>query len=188
MQITVIQQRIYEIRGQKVMLDFDLAELYGVETKRLKEAVRRNNIRFPADFMFQLTKKEFNSLRSQIATSNKRGGTRYFPFAFTEQGVGMVSGVLNSNKAVRMHIAIVRAFVALKQFALNYKDLARQIKEIRKTVSSHSEQLNQIYGAIENMLEEKEEKIRSWKERERIGFKTGKEKEIKNKKIKMKSR
>jgi phage regulator Rha-like protein len=171
MQITVIQQRIYEVRGQKVMLDFDLAELYDVETKRLKEAVRRNKVRFPVDFMFQLTKKEFDSLRSQIATSNKRGGTRYMPFAFTEQGVGMLSAVLNSGKAVQMHIAIVRAFVALKEFALNYKDLAGQIHAIRKTVTSHSEQLNQIYDAIENMLEEKEEKKRSWNERERIGFK-----------------
>jgi hypothetical protein len=174
MQITVIQQRIYEIRGQKVMLDFDLAELYDVETKRLKEAVRRNKVRFPSDFMFQLTKNEFESLRSQIATSNKRGGIRYMPFAFTEQGVGMLSGVLNSDKAVLMHIAIVRAFVALKQFVINYKDLATQINEIRQTVSSHSEQLNQIYDAIENMMDEKEEKKeqkRLWKERERIGFK-----------------
>jgi len=174
MQITVIQQRIYEIRGQKVMLDFDLAELYEVETKRLKEAVRRNKIRFPVDFMFQLTKKEFESLRSQIATSNKRGGIRYMPFAFTEQGVGMLSGVLNSGKAVQMHITIVRAFVALKQFALNYKDLANQINEIKNTVTNHSDQLNQIYDAIENMLEEKEEKKRLWNERERIGFRNKK--------------
>lgn len=156
------------------MLDFDLAELYDVETKRLKESVRRNKVRFPTDFMFQLTKQEFDSLRSQIATSNKRGGTRYMPFAFTEQGVGMLSGVLNSDKAVQMHIAIVRAFVALKQFVLNYKDLANQIKEIKSTVTNHSEQLNQIYDAIENMMDENEEKKeqkRLWKERERIGFK-----------------
>ena len=174
MQQTVIQQRIYEIRGYKVMLDFDLAELYEVETKRLKEAVRRNKVRFPDDFMFQLTKNEFDSLRSQIATSNKRGGTRYMPFAFNEQGIGMLSGVLNSGKAVQMHIAIVRAFVALKQFVLNYKDLATQINAIRQTVSSHSEQLNQIYDAIENLIdehEEKKEQKRLWKERERIGFK-----------------
>jgi hypothetical protein len=96
------------------------------------------------------------------------------PFAFTEQGIGMLSGILNSDKAVQMHIAIVRAFVALKQFVINYKDLATQINEIRQTVSSHSEQLNQIYDAIENMMDEKEEKKeqkRLWKERERIGFK-----------------
>jgi gas vesicle protein len=177
MQLTVIQQKIYEIRGQKVMLDFDLAELYAVQTKRLKEAVKRNKVRFPADFMFQLTKEEFASLRSQIATSNKRGGIRYMPFAFTEQGVGMLSGVLNSDKAVQMHIAIVRAFVALKQFVLNYKELASQISEIKSTVTNHSEQLNQIYNAIENMLDENEEtqeQKRLWKEREPIGFKKNK--------------
>src|SRR5947207_365191 len=105
MKITVIHKRIYDIRGHKVMLDFDLAELYDVETKRLKEAVRRNKMRFPSDFMFQLTKIEFDSLRSQIATSNKRGGIRYMPFAFTEQGIGMLSGVLNSDKAVQMHMS-----------------------------------------------------------------------------------
>lgn len=98
MELQVIQNKIYEIRGQKVMLDFDLAELYGNETKRLKEAVRRNLKRFPSDFMF--TKEEFESLRSQIASSNKRGGTRYMPFAFTEQGVAMFSSVLNSEAAI----------------------------------------------------------------------------------------
>ncbi|HUR64799.1 MAG TPA: ORF6N domain-containing protein [Chitinophagaceae bacterium] len=171
MKLMVIQQKIYEIRGQKVMLDFDLAELYGVQTKHLKEAVKRNKKRFPKDFMFHLNKKEFTLLRSQNATSNKRGGTRYMPFAFTEQGVGMLSGILNSGKAVQMHIAIVRAFVTLKQFALNYKDLTEQIQEIRQTVGSHSLQLKQIYKAIENMLAEKEELRKSWEERERIGFK-----------------
>jgi phage regulator Rha-like protein len=174
MQLTVIQQKIYEIRGHKVMLDFNLAELYGLENKYLKRAVRQNIKRFPLDFMFELTPKEWESLRRNFSTSNKRGGTRYMPFAFTEQGIGMLSGVLNSDKAVQMHIAIVRAFVALKQFVLNYKDLATQINAIRQTVGSHSEQLNQIYDAIENMMDEKEEKKeqkRLWKERERIGFK-----------------
>jgi hypothetical protein len=177
MQVTVIQQRIYEIRGQKVMLDFDLAELYGVETKRLKEAVRRNKGRFPIDFMFILTKREFNFLRSQIASSKTQGGTRYMPFAFTEQGVAMLSGVLNSARAIKMHVAIMRAFVEIRRFVLNYKNLAVQIKEIRKSVKNHSEHLNQIYDAIENMLEEREKKNeqkRLWKERERIGFKTNK--------------
>lgn len=173
MQITVIQKRIYEIRGQKVMLDFDLAELYSVETKYLKRAVRQNKKRFPKDFMFELKPNEWKDLRCNFSTSNKRGGTRYMPFAFNEQGVGMVSGVLNSDKAVQMHIAIVRAFVALKQFVLNYKNLAQQINEIRQTVTSHSDQLNQIYDAIENMLEEKEEK-ESWNKRERIGFRASK--------------
>ncbi len=93
----IIQQKIYVIRGEQVMLDYDLAEMYGMETKRLKEAVKRNINRFPSDFMFQLTKEEFESLRSQFATSNKRGGTRYMPYAFTEQGVAMLSGVLKAH-------------------------------------------------------------------------------------------
>ncbi len=175
MQLTIIQQRIHEIRGQKVMLDFDLAELYEVENKYLKRAVRQNKSRFPADFMFVLTPKEWGNLRCNFSTSKKRGGTRYMPFAFTEQGVSMLSGVLNSTKAIKMHVAIMRAFVEIRRVVLNYKNLAAQIKDIRKSVKNHSEQLNQIYGAIENMLEEKEdkkEKKRLWKERERIGFKT----------------
>lgn len=176
MEISLLQQKIFDIRGHKVMLDFDLAELYETETKRLKESVRRNKSRFPPDFMFELTKEELTSLRTQFATSNKRGGTRYLPFAFTEQGVAMLSGVLNSEKAIQMNIAIMRAFVEIRRFALNYKDLAVQINEIRKTVSSHSEQLNQIYDAFENMMEEKQDKLeekRQWAKRERIGFKKG---------------
>lgn len=176
MEISLLQQKIFDIRGHKVMLDFDLAELYETETKRLKESVRRNKSRFPPDFMFELTKEELTSLRTQFATSNKRGGTRYLPFAFTEQGVAMLSGVLNTEKAIQMNIAIMRAFVEIRRFALNYKDLAVQINEIRKTVSSHSEQLNQIYDAFENMMEEKQDKLeekRQWAKRERIGFKKG---------------
>ena len=108
------------------MLDFDLAEMYGVETKRLKEAVKRNASRFPSDFMFTLTQKEFQSLRSQIATS-KKGGTRYLPFAFTEQGVAMLSSVLNSEKAIEVNIIIIRTFVLIRQFALTYTDLQQKI-------------------------------------------------------------
>ena len=177
MQLTVIQKKIYELRGHKVMLDFDLAELYGLENKYLKRAVRQNIKRFPADFMFELTPEEWESLRCNFSTSNKRGGTRYMPFAFTEQGVAMLSGVLNSNKAIEMNIAIMRAFVEIRRFVLNYKDLAIQINEIRQSVTNHSEQLNQIYDAIENMMDEKEEKKeekRRWKEREPIGFKNNK--------------
>lgn len=183
MKLVVIQKKIYEIREQKVMLDFDLAELYGVETKVLNQSVKRNIGRFPKDFMFRLTKKEWLTVRSQIVTSSgdpgnwsqtvtsskKHRGLIYLPFVFTEHGVTMLSSVLKSNSAVKMNIAIVRAFVALKQFALNYKDLTKQIKEICQTVGSHNEQLNQIYKVIEKMLEEKEEK-KSWEERERIGF------------------
>src|SRR5258708_24221120 len=112
MQITVIQQRIYEIRDHKVMLDFDLADLYQVETKRLNEQVRRNVERFPDDFMFRLTKVEFENLKSQFATSSW-GGRRKLPLAFTEQGVSMLSGVLNSETAIRVHIQIIRVFAKM---------------------------------------------------------------------------
>ncbi len=151
------------------MLDFDLAVLYEVETKVLKQAVKRNINRFPPDFMFELTKEEFNSLKSLIRPSN-HGGTRYIPFAFTKQGVAMLSSVLNSDKAIEMNIFIIRAFIALRQFALNYKGLADEIQEIRQTVESHSEQLVKIYGAIETLLTVKEAR-ESFADRERIGFK-----------------
>lgn len=158
------------------MLDFDLAELYDVETKALNQAVKRNIGRFPSDFMFKLSRKDWHFLRSQIVTLETGKGKfpKYLPHVFTEHGVTMLASVLRSDRAIKMNIAIVRAFIALKEFALNYKDLAGQINTIRQTVSSHNEQLNQIYDAIENMMDEKEEKKeqkRLWKERERIGFK-----------------
>ena len=170
MELEIIQQKIHEIRGQKVMLDVDLAELYNVQTKVFKQAVKRNNKRFPPDFMFALDKTEFANLRSQFVTSSW-GGTRYMPFAFTEQGVAMLSSVLNSDKAIEMNIAIVRAFIALRQFALNYKGLADQIQEIRRTVEDHSEQLTKIYGAIESLMAAKEAQQDWLQTRERIGFK-----------------
>src|SRR5215217_6090104 len=111
----VIIKRIYIFRKQKIMVDRDLAELYGIETKALNQAVKRNIQRFPKDFMFQLNTKEFESLRSQFVTSNQRGGGRYLPFAFTEQGVAMLSGVINSPKAIEMNIAIMRAFVETRK-------------------------------------------------------------------------
>ena len=129
MELEVIQNKIFEIRGFKVMLDFDLALLYNVENKRLKEAVRRNSNRFPKDFMFELTEMEFNSLRTQIASSN-RGGVRYMPFAFTEQGIAMLSSVLNSEKAIEINISIIRAFVTMRQFTLSYSELKTRIEEI----------------------------------------------------------
>jgi len=131
MQIQVIQNKIYEIRGQKVMLDFDLSELYETETKYLKRAVKANLKRFPSDFMFELTKKEYETLRCKNSTS-KRGGTRYMPFAFTEQGVAMLSAVLNSDKAIDVNISIIRAFVMMRQFAISYKDLADKIAKLEK--------------------------------------------------------
>ena len=165
------------------MLDRDLAALYETETKALNLAVKRNLKRFPRDFMFQLTKEEFESLRFQIETSKNgdtmrlqietskgRGGTRYLPYAFTEQGVAMLSGILNSDKAISMNIAIMRAFVEVRRVLLQQSDLRTQLKEIKERLGEHDEQLNQIYDTIENLLDEKAEENK-WNERERIGFK-----------------
>ena len=169
MQLQVIQNLIYEIRGQNVMLDMDIAELYGVETKVLNQAVKRNKDRFPKDFMFRLSQKEVTDLKSQFVTS-RWGGRRTLPYAFTEHGVTMVASILKSKKAIQMNIAIVRAFIELKQFALNYRELADQIKDLKAITGSHTQQLNKIYEALENMLDEKLVE-KKWEERERIGFK-----------------
>ncbi|MEO0058800.1 MAG: hypothetical protein RLZZ312_447 [Bacteroidota bacterium] len=163
MEIEVIQNKIYEIRGCKVMLDFDLAFLYGVENRRLKESVRRNIGRFPTDFMFELTKIEFQSLRSQIATSN-RGGMRYMPFAFTEQGIAMLSSVLNSEKAIEINISIIRAFVTFRQFTLSYAELKSKIEEIEN-------RFPEIYNAL-NYLVDKDNVIENQNDRTTIGYKT----------------
>ncbi len=182
--IQSIQNRIYEIRGERVMLDRDLAALYETETKALNLAVKRNLKRFPKDFMFQLTKEEYEDLRFQIETSEKskkplrlqietskgRGGTRYLPYAFTEQGVAMLSGVLNSDKAISMNIAIMRAFVEVRKILLMQNDLKTQLKEIKERLGEHDVQLNQIYDAMENLLDEKIAQ-KKWDDRERIGFK-----------------
>ena len=136
-QLQIIQSKIYEIRGQRVMLDFHLAEMYGTTTKALKQAVKRNLKRFPPDFMFELTKEEFGLLRSQIDTSNQRGGTRYMPFAFTEQGVAMLSSVLNSEVAIEINIGIMRAFIAVRQLIANppvdkISLLQKEVKELKE--------------------------------------------------------
>ncbi len=128
MEIVAVQNKIHNIRDKQVMLDFDLAEMYQIDNKRLKEQVKRNIKRFPSDFMFQLSNVEFESLRSQIATSN-RGGNRYLPFAFTEQGVAMLSGLLNTDTAIQVNIAIMRAFVAIRHFALGYAELNKKLDE-----------------------------------------------------------
>jgi phage regulator Rha-like protein len=182
--IQSIQNRIYEIRGERVMIDKDLAALYETETKALNLAVKRNIKRFPKDFMFQLSKEEFEDLRFQFETSEKddqplrlqtetskrRGGTRYLPYAFTEQGVAMLSGILNSDKAINMNIAIMRAFVEVRRVLLKQNDLREQMKEIKERLGEHDAQLNQIYNAMENLLDEKAAQ-KKWDERERIGFK-----------------
>jgi hypothetical protein len=180
--IRSIQNRIYEIRGERVMLDFDLAALYETQTKVLNLTVKRNIKRFPKDFMFQLTKEEFESLRFQIETSETnsmrsqsetskkgRGGTRYLPYAFTEQGVAMLSGILNSDKAIAMNIAIMRAFVEIRKILLWESDLKLQLKQIIERLGEHDVQLNQIYDAMENLLDEKAAERKS-SERIRVGF------------------
>lgn len=162
MEIEVIQNKIFEIRGCKVMLDFDLALLYNVETKVFKQSVRRNINRFPKDFMFELTEIEFNSLRSQIVTSN-RGGLRYMPFAFTEQGIAMLSSVLNSEKAIEVNISIIRAFVTFRQFSLTYSELKDRISAIEN-------QFPDIYKAL-NYLVDKDAVSKNNQERKKIGYK-----------------
>ncbi|HVU56760.1 MAG TPA: ORF6N domain-containing protein [Puia sp.] len=174
MSTSIIYQKIYELRGQKVMLDFDLAELYEVSTGVLNQAVKRNYKRFPEDFMFQLTREEYNRLRSQIVileNSGKGNYSKYNPYAFTEHGVTMLASVLKSDKAIEMNLVIVRAFIALRQFALTYKDLERQIQEIWLTVGNQDEQLKRINAAIEGLINGKMEK-QSWEGRDRIGFET----------------
>jgi hypothetical protein len=133
-----IASRIYLIRGEKVMLDSDLAELYGVPTGRLNEQFRRNRVRFPADFAFQLTRAEFDSLRSQIATLKETGRGRhrkYLPYVFTEQGVAMLSSVLRSKRAVQVNIEIIRTFVALRQMLATNKELARKVQQLDRKVA-----------------------------------------------------
>ena len=152
--IKSIQNRIYELRGQRVMLDKDLAALYEVPTKSLNLSVKRNIERFPDDFMFQLTKGEYEILRFQSETSN-RGGTRYLPYAFTEQGVAMLSGVINSKKAIEMNINIMRAFADIRRIILQQLSQNEKLKEITDRLSEHDVQLSQIYDAMENLLDEK---------------------------------
>lgn len=183
--IQSIQNRIYELRGERVMLDRDLAALYETETKSLNLAVKRNIKRFPKDFMFQLSKEEFEGFRLQIETLVKsenplrlqnetlktlRGKhSKYLPYAFTEQGIAMLSGILKSDKAINMNIAIMRAFVAVRNIIYRQIDLKEQMKEIKERLGEHDAQLNQIYDAMENLLDEKAAQ-RKWNERQRIGF------------------
>lgn len=145
--IDYLQRRIFIIRGQKVMVDEDLANLYGVQTKRLNEQVRRNRSRFPSDFMFQLSISESKSLRSQFATSN-RGGRRYQPFAFTEQGVAMLSTVLNSEQAIQTNIAIIRAFTRLREMVATHRRLAQKLRLLEEKLGEHGTQIHSIFEAI----------------------------------------
>ena len=178
-----IQNMIYTIRGQKVMLDSDLAMLYEVETKVLNQAIKRNIERFPQDFMFQLSQEEWQVLRSQIVTSKlnveeKRGGRQYLPYAFTEQGVAMLSGVLKSKKAIEANIQIMRTFVQLRQYAISQISQSKEIEEVKKMlllymentdnkISKQQKEINTIIQALNNLIE-------APKETKQIGFKVNK--------------
>jgi len=180
--IKSIQNRIYEIRGERVMLDFDLAALYEVETRVLNQAVKRNIKRFPEDFMFQLAKHEFEGIMAQIENLNRGMSSQFvmtyptkrpnsaLPFAFTEQGVAMLSGVLKSDKAINMNIAIMRAFVDVRKILLKQSNINEQLTEIKERIGEHDVQLNELYDAMENLIDEKIAQFK-WKDRERIGFK-----------------
>lgn len=162
----VIMNKIYVIRGQRVMIDRDLAELYEVETKRLKEAVRRNTNRFPKDFMFEMNKKEFENWRTQIATSKEdKQGLRYAPFCFTEQGVTMLSCILNSERAIEVNIQIIRIFTKMKEMLLTHKDILFQLYKIEKKLTAHDEDIKLIFEYLKKLLNPPQEP------RKRIGFK-----------------
>jgi len=162
MPVEIIASKILEFKGKKVMLDRDLATLYGVETKYLTRQVRRNIKRFPTDFMFRLTRSEF--LRCQIVTSN-RGGRRYTPYVFTEQGVAMLSSVLNSERAILVNIQIMRAFAKLRKWFLQYGFVLRQIKTLEKNFGEHDKKINLIFKTIRQLIEPSPEP-----EKPKIGF------------------
>ena len=161
--VEVIEKHILVLRNQKVILDKDLSQLYGVPTKVLIQAVKRSLKRFPPDFMFQLNGDEFEILRSQIVTSSW-GGRRYFPYAFTEQGIAMLSSVLNSERAIAVNIEIMRAFVRLREMVASHKELAKKLQELEK---KYDAQFKVVFDAIHALLEPPK------KPKRRIGFETG---------------
>ena len=167
MHLQKIETKIYEIREQKVMLDFDLAELYETQTKYLKRAVRTNIKRFPPDFMFELSKKEWINLRCNFSTSNKRGGIRYLPFAFTEQGIAMLSTVLNSEKAIDVNISIMRFFVFTRKYALNHKDLTKKMRELERR---YNKKFKDVYEVLNYLLNKDKQDVEP-KQRKHIGYK-----------------
>jgi hypothetical protein len=162
-----IMDKINLNRGQKVMLDRDLAELYGVETRRLKEAVKRNLFRFPEDFMFELTENENSILRSQIATSSW-GGVRYLPMVFTEHGVLMLSSVLNSKKAISVNIQIMRIFTRIRQMLTDTLSLKLEIEDIKKKIQNQDKNIELVFSYLDELIMKREDQT----PRKRIGFKT----------------
>ncbi len=165
MELELIKNSILDIRGKRVILDFELAKLYGIETKRLKESVRRNLRRFPDDFMFELSQEEWFILRSQFASSSW-GGKRYSPFAFTEQGVAMLSSVLNSDRAIEVNISIMRAFVLMRQWTLEYQDLQDKLSELEQRFGQKFTDIEQVL----NYLIQKDQNQVQQGGRKRIGF------------------
>jgi phage regulator Rha-like protein len=161
--VEIVATKIFEIRGKKVMLDADLAGLYGVETKQLVRQVKRNIERFPEDFMYQLTVEEVINLRCQFGTS-RWGGRRYLPFVFTQEGVAMLSSVLNSKRAIQVNIQIMRAFVKLKELLLTHKDLAIKLEALEKKYVEYDEKIQKIFEAIRQLVAPPEETKR------KIGF------------------
>ncbi len=159
--IEAVVSKIINLRGERVILDRDLAEMYAVETKQLKRAVRRNIDRFPNDFMFQLSNEEYRSLRRQFGTLKRGAHSKYPPMAFTEQGVAMLSSVLNSQHAIEVNIAIMRAFVHLRKMILSHKELAKKLQEIEHHIKDHDEKIQAIFEAIQQLitLPEKSKKI-----------------------------
>ncbi len=177
-----IPYKIYAIRGQKVMLDYDLAALYQVETRVFNQSIKRNHDNFPEDFMFRLTLKEWTLLKTQpsghleipsssqnVMSSEKYRGKTYIPYAFTEHGVAMLASVLKSSSARKMNIAIVRTFIALRKTIPRVQDIRQQMDELKERLGEHDIQLTQIYESLENLLDERADN-RQWNERERIGF------------------
>jgi hypothetical protein len=169
MEIEIIKNSIHELRGKRIILDFELAKLYEVETRVLKQAVRRNIERFPEDFLFTLTLDEWNAIRSQIVMFNKGKGNfpKYLPFAFTEQGVAMLSAVLNSTRAVHTSISIMRAFVLMRQWALNHHELSKRLDALEQQYGQKFSDIEQVL----NYLIQKDQKSIQQAARKEIGFK-----------------
>ena len=180
--VEVISSKIYLIRGIKVMLDRDLAELYGVETRSLIQAVKRNIERFPLDFMLQLTKEEFDSLRSQNVISKGKGGRRYLPYVFSEQGVAMLSSVLKSRRAIEVNIAIMRAFVQLRKMIDSHAELSYKLSDLERKLGDHDEQIQAIFEAIRQLMappDKKKKKIGyTVKEKQKAYSKRAKKKKL----------
>lgn len=173
MELTIIQKRIFEIRGQRIMLDKHLAELYGVPTKSLNLAVKRNIKRFPPDFMFQLTKQENDSLRFQFETLEKGKHSKFLPYAFTEHGITMLSSALRSDTAISVNIAVIRAFILLKQHSSDFKLLHKRIDELEGKFNRKIENINEV---IDLLLSQPEPKIKKEKPLKKIGYKLSRNK------------